>query len=105
MVVDVCNDIMVKNDLPLRGCLRNDAREMTACKTHPVCLVRGALLTKGSDSSFAEARRGFNSEPTHTEHEVEDQEDEVEEMRETVKSAKWRVEERSDTQAHETWMG
>ena len=27
----VCSNIMVKNDLPLRGGLRNDTREMTAC--------------------------------------------------------------------------
>ena len=33
----MCNDIVVKNDLPLRGNLRNDAREMTACRTHPDC--------------------------------------------------------------------
>ena len=33
------------------------------------------------DSSFAEAHRGFNSEPTHIEDEVEDQEDEVEDER------------------------
>ena len=44
-------------------------------------IVRGALLTKGSDSSFAEAHRDFNSEPTHKEDEVEDQEDEVEDGR------------------------
>ena len=40
--------------------------------------MTGALLTKGPDSSFAEAHRGFNSEPIHTEDEVKDQEDEVE---------------------------
>ena len=40
-----------------------------------------ALLTKGSDSSFAEAHRGFNSEPIHIEDEVEDQEDEEEDGR------------------------
>ena len=33
----MCSDIMVKKDLPLRGSLRNDAREMTACKNHPDC--------------------------------------------------------------------
>ena len=43
--------------------------------------VRGALLTKGPDSSFAEAHRVFNSEPTRIEDEVEDQEDEVEDGR------------------------
>ena len=43
--------------------------------------MRGALLTKVSDSSFAEAHRGFNSELTHIEDEVEDQEDEVEDGR------------------------
>ena len=35
---------------------------------------------------------------------VEDQEDEVEDERETVKSAEWRVEEESDKHTHETWM-
>ena len=28
------SDIMVKLDLPFRGILRNEAREMTACSTH-----------------------------------------------------------------------
>ena len=31
------NDIIVKNDLPLRGSRQNDAREMTPCRTHPDC--------------------------------------------------------------------
>ena len=43
--------------------------------------MRGALLTKGPDSSFAEAHRGFSSEPIHIEDEVKDQEDEVEDGR------------------------
>ena len=43
--------------------------------------MRGALLTKESNSSFAEAHRGFNSEPTHIEDEVEEKEDEVEDGR------------------------
>ena len=43
--------------------------------------VRGALLTKESDSSFAEAHKGILSEPTHIEGEDEDQEDEVEDER------------------------
>ena len=34
--------------------------------------VRGVLLTKGPDSSFAEAHRRFNSEPIHIEDEVKD---------------------------------
>ena len=45
------------------------------------CSVRGALLTKGPNSSFAEARRGFSSEPIHIEDEVKDQVDEVEDGR------------------------
>ena len=49
--------------------------------THLGETVRGALLTKGSDSSFADAHRGLISEPTHKEDEVEDQEDEVEDGR------------------------
>ena len=40
--------------------------------------MRGALLTKESDSSFAEVHRVFLSEPTHIEDEDEDQEDEAE---------------------------
>ena len=42
--------------------------------------MRGELLTKGPDSSFAEGHRGFTSEPIHTD-EVKDQEDEVEDGR------------------------
>ena len=34
--------------------------------------VRGALLTRESDSSFAEAHMEFLSEPTHMEDEVND---------------------------------
>ena len=40
--------------------------------------MRGALLTKESDSSFAEAHKGILSEPTHIEDEDEDHDDEVE---------------------------
>ena len=43
--------------------------------------MRGALLTKESGSSFAEAHRVFLSEPTHIESEDEDQEDKVEDER------------------------
>ena len=43
--------------------------------------MRGALLTKGPDSSFAEAQRVILSEPTHIESEDEDQEDDVEDER------------------------
>ena len=43
--------------------------------------MRGALLTIGPDSSFAEAHRGLSSEPIHIEDEVKDQEDEVEDGR------------------------
>ena len=43
--------------------------------------MRGALLAKVPDSSFAEAHRGILSEPTHIESEDEDQEDEVEDER------------------------
>ena len=50
------------------------------------CDVRGALLTKGPGSSFAEAHKAFNSEPIHKEDEVKDQEGEVEDGRD-----KWRV--------------
>ena len=50
--------------------------------------MRGALLTKGPDSSFAEAHKGLNSEPIRIEDEVKDQEDEVEDGRDKLKSAK-----------------
>ena len=43
--------------------------------------MRGVLLTKESDSSFAEARRGFCSETIHIEDGVKDQEDEVKDGR------------------------
>ena len=43
--------------------------------------VRGVLLAKVPDSSFAEAHKGFISELTHREDEVKDQEDEVEDGR------------------------
>ena len=60
-------------------------------------------MTKGSDSSFAEVRRGFNSEPIHIEDEVEDQEDMKWKMRETVKSAKWRVAESQTLSMKHGW--
>ena len=44
-------------------------------------IVRGTLLTKESDSSFAEAHKGILSEPTHIEGEDEDWEYEVEDER------------------------
>ena len=67
--------------------------------------VRGALLTKESGSSFAEAHRGILPEPTHIESEDEDQEDEVEDERDCEEC---RVESRREiqnAQRHETWMG
>ena len=66
-------------------------------------IVRGALLTKESDPSFVEAHKVLLSEPTHVEDEVEDQEDEVEYERD-CEECKMGVEERSDTQSHETWV-
>ena len=60
-------------------------------------------MTKGPDSSLAEAHRGFNSEPTHIEDEDGYQEDEVEDERD-CEECKVESRERSDTQAHETWM-
>ena len=62
--------------------------------------LRGWLLTKGPDSSFAEANRGFNSEPTHIEYEVGDQEDEVEDGRDCEEC---KVESRREVR-HDTWM-
>ena len=55
--------------------------------------VRGVLSAEVPNSSFAEAHKVLLSEPTHVED--EDRENERK-MRETVKSAKWRVEERSE---------
>ena len=40
--------------------------------------VRGALLTRESDFSFAEAHKGILSEPTHIEDEDEDEDQEGE---------------------------
>ena len=65
--------------------------------------MRRVLSAKVTNSSFAEAHKVLLSEPTHMEDEVKDQENERK-MRETVKSAKWRVEENQDAQSHETWM-
>ena len=48
--------------------------------------MSGALLTKESDSSFAEAHKGILSEATHIEGEDEDQEDEVEDGRDCEES-------------------
>ena len=44
-------------------------------------IVRGALLTKGPDSSFDEVHRGSCSGNIHMEEKVKDQEDEVEDGR------------------------
>ena len=54
--------------------------------------ARGLLSAKVPNSSFAEVRMGLLVEPTHMDDEEEDQEKERK-MRETVKSAKWSVEE------------
>ena len=54
---------------------------MVVVKEVELLVCERALLTKGPDSSLAEAHRGFDSEPTHIEDEVEDQEDEVEDGR------------------------
>ena len=47
-------------------------------------VVRGALMTKESDSSFAEAHRGILSEPTHMKWKIRRMKWK---MRETVKNA------------------
>ena len=66
--------------------------------------VRGVLLTKGSDSSFAEAHSALLSEPTHMEGEDEDQKDEVEDERDCEEcKVESRREVRTNT-AHGTWM-
>ena len=60
------------------------------------------VVDQRPDSSFAEAHKGFCSEPIHIEDEVKDQEDEVE-MGETNEECEERVEERSNTQARDSW--
>ena len=72
----------------------------------PAKSVRGVLLTRESDSSFAEAHRVLLSEPTHMEGKNQDQEDEVEDGRDKSRVQSG-VEERSEqthNQTHETWM-
>ena len=50
--------------------------------------VRGALLAKGPDTSFGEVHRGSSSSNIHMEEVVKDQEDQIEDGREKMKSAK-----------------
>ena len=57
--------------------------------------MRGLLSANVPNSSFPEAHRVLLPEPTDMEDKDDDQEKERK-MRETVKSAKWRVEERSE---------
>ena len=59
--------------------------------------MRGVLLTKESDSSFAEAHREFLSEPTHMEDEDEDQENEKENERDCEEC---NVESRREVRTH-----
>ena len=59
--------------------------------------MRGALSTKESSSSFAEAHRVLLSEPTHVEDEDEDQENEVEDVRDCEEC---RVESRRGIKTH-----
>ena len=61
----------------------------SSSQRHVVDSVRGALLTKGPDSSFAEAHSGFSSEPIHVEDVVKDQEDEVHPVAHTVVATAW----------------
>ena len=66
--------------------------------------MRGALLTKGPDSSLGEVHRGSCSEDIHMEEEsVKVQEDKWK-MGETSEECEARVEKRSNTEAHDTWM-
>ena len=69
------------------------------------CVVRGVLLAEGPDSSLGDVHRGSCSEPIHMEEEkVEVKvQDEVEDAR-VYEECEERVEERSNTQAHDTWM-
>ena len=64
--------------------------------SHPSWVCERTLLTKGPPHS----RKGFISELIHIEDEVKDQEDEVEDGRD--EECEERVEERSNTQAHDT---
>ena len=60
-------------------------------------------MTNKPDSSFAEAHRVFSSEPIFIEYEVKIRSEKYK-MGETNEECEERVEERSNTQAHETWM-
>ena len=67
--------------------------------------MRGALLAKGPDSSFAEAHSVLLPEPTHMEDEDEDQENEKEDERD---GEECRVESRRISRqqhhANDSWM-
>ena len=65
--------------------------------------MRGALLTKESGSSFAEAHRVLLSEPTQMEGEDEDQEDELEDVRD-CEECSGESKRNQNAQPHETWM-
>ena len=60
-------------------------------------------MTKGPDSSFAEAHMGVSSKPIHIEDEVKDQ---ARFLIGRERKEEWeeRVKERSNTQARDTWM-
>ena len=59
--------------------------------------MRGLFSAKVPNSSFAEVHMGLLIDPTLMEDEDEDEDQENErKMRETVKSAEWRVEEYQD---------
>ena len=58
--------------------------------------MRGVFSAKVPNSSFAEVRGVLLIEPTHMEDEDEDLRRMKRKMRETVKSAEWRVEEYQD---------
>ena len=82
-------------------------RRMERMSVRPILrlCVRGVLLTKGPDSSFAEPHRGVSSEPIRIEGEDEDQENEKEDERdgEACRVESRRVA-RQQQHAGDTWM-
>ena len=68
--------------------------------------MRGALLAKGPDSSLGEVHRGSSSGNIHMEEERWKSKFRMMKwkMGETNEECEERVEERSNTQAHDTWM-
>ena len=85
-------------------CPKSTISPRTFCgRFQKLVFARGALLAKGPDSSLGEVHRKSCSEDIHME---ESQFKRTKwKMGETNEECEARVEERSNTQAHDTWMG